>query len=122
MGLKVTEWIYSVNIAEIITRKNPAILECVLGSCVGIVFYDPETKTGSLAHAMLPTIKNASRMAKRELNPAKYVDSAIELQLKKLRLLNVKKSNLVAKLVGGAQMFSFRHSVMNIGTRNIEMI
>lgn len=112
---------FNVNIATIVTKAEPAILTSVLGSCLGIVLYDPKKKNGSLAHAMLPSIDNASKRGLEK--PAKYVDSAIEIQLKKLNKLGSKPSDLVAKLIGGASMFKARgqNTWFNIGERNVEI-
>ncbi|MHA2297010.1 MAG: chemotaxis protein CheD [Candidatus Hodarchaeales archaeon] len=118
--MEAEERVYSVNIARIVTKKSPAIITCILGSCLGIILYDSRKKVGSLAHTMLPTIKDANK--KRTINPAKYVDSAIEKQLKELNDKGVRKKDLTVRLVGGAKMFggTGRSDVLNIGDRNAE--
>jgi chemotaxis protein CheD len=104
-----------------VTKTSPAVLTCVLGSCLGIALYDPIKKNGSLAHAMLPSIKNATRRGL--LKPKKYVDSAIEVQLKQMLKLGSKPKDIVAKLIGGASMFkgTKMNPIFNIGDRNAEI-
>ncbi|MHA2364246.1 MAG: chemotaxis protein CheD [Candidatus Hodarchaeales archaeon] len=110
-----------VKIARIETRRSPAILSCVLGSCIGIVLYDSNYKIESLAHAMLSSVKHAIK--KQKINPSKYVDTAIDIQLKEMNELGSKMKNIKAKLVGGASMFkkNIKGSIFNIGERNIEI-
>ena len=113
---------FFVKIAQVVTKSNKDvdILTCVLGSCIGIILYDPKQKIASLAHVMLPSIENATKRGSAK--PNKYVDSAIDSQLKKLQKLRVDPRNLVAKIVGGASMFSSqKNKLFNIGERNVEM-
>jgi len=90
-----------------------------LGSCVGIVIYDPFKKVGALAHAMLPS----QSLAKFKTNPAKFIDTVIPLMIEKLKEKGASLNNLKAKLFGGAHMFSSipRESTFSIGKRNVEM-
>ena len=95
-----------------------AITTLGLGSCVGIVLYDPIKKIAGLAHIMLPD----STKVKMNENKAKFADSGIALLLKKLELAGANKRSLQAKIAGGAQMFAFRsnNDMLRIGERNVE--
>lgn len=97
--------IIKVAISDLKTSQGPDhSLQTILGSCIAICLWDPESKVGSLAHALLPSIEFSSK--KNNTNPRKYVDSLIPLQLAELREQGVLKKNLVAKICGGANMFS----------------
>ena len=87
-----------------------------LGSCIGIVLYDPKTKVSGLAHIMLPD----STKIKNNSNIAKFADTAIDQMIKDMVGIGAVKTRLVAKIAGGAQMFSFSSSndLMRIGERN----
>ena len=89
-----------------------------LGSCVGIVIYDPLRKVGALAHAMLPS----HSLAKFKANPAKFVDTVVPLMIEKLKEKGASPNNLKAKLFGGAHMFSSipPDSAFSIGRKNVE--
>lgn len=93
-----------VSISDLRTSESPNVLQTILGSCIAICLYEPDRKIGSLAHALLPSIEFSSK--KGGTNPKKYVDSLIAMQLDELHKLGVAKKNLVAKVVGGANMFS----------------
>ncbi|PKM95733.1 MAG: chemotaxis protein CheD [Firmicutes bacterium HGW-Firmicutes-1] len=88
-----------------------------LGSCVGIILYDPITKVSGLAHIMLPD----STKIKNNSNIAKFADTAVDKMIEDMCLLGARKNRLVGKLAGGAQMFSFNstNDLMRVGERNI---
>lgn len=108
-----------VGIADVKVAASPRVLVSqALGSCVAIILYDSQQRVGALAHVMLPT----SAEVEDKSNPAKFADTALETMLDKMRELGAKKERLVAKLAGGACMFSEWGSGSNcIGTRNVEV-
>lgn len=105
----------NVGIADLKAANNGDILRTILGSCVGICLYDPDTKTGGLAHIMLPVRKNESSSVK------KYADTALPVLLKDMNDIGSDSSRLVAKIVGGATMFNLSENSMmsEIGKNNI---
>ncbi|MCY0870500.1 MAG: chemotaxis protein CheD [Firmicutes bacterium] len=90
-----------------------------LGSCVGVVLYEPQSGLAGLAHVMLPEAH-----AQDELLPGKYADTAVAHLFSELLRQQVNRSAIRAKLAGGAQMFSSRSGIghVRIGTRNVEAI
>lgn len=109
---------HHVGMAQLLVIKAPGFIRSTgLGSCLGIILYDPFTMVGGVAHAMLPK----HRLGRGD-NKAKYVDTAIALMLEEMAAFGVKRTNIIAKLVGGAQMFSDGSSERSIviGKRNIE--
>lgn len=95
-----------------------AITTLGLGSCVGIILYDPVKKIAGMAHIMLPD----STKVKMNENKAKFADTGIDLLLKRLEKAGASRRNLLAKIAGGAQMFAFRsnNDMLRIGERNVE--
>jgi len=89
-----------------------------LGSCVGIVLYDPVSKVAGMAHIMLP---DSTRIVNNE-NKAKFADTGIDLMISNMKKLGANPNRLIAKIAGGAQMFSFSNNIemMRIGERNVE--
>lgn len=97
--------------------NNPTVLKSIgLGSCISIMLYDPVRRIGGMAHAMLPFYEEG----RDRQNPIKYVDTSIYIMLDEMVSNGAKKERIVAKLAGGAQMFGFLGSTMNIGERNIK--
>lgn len=87
-----------------------------LGSCIGLTFYDPQKKTGAMVHIMLPDSGG------RTDRPGKYADTAIPLLLKELDKIGSSSHSLVAKMAGGACMFEYFGTNLNIGERNTEKV
>ncbi len=90
-----------------------------LGSCVGVTLFDATARVAGMAHVMLPT----SEIAREgKLNIAKYADTAIPELIRLMEDLGAQVKRMVAKMAGGAQMFSFasQSDTMRIGPRNVE--
>jgi chemotaxis protein CheD len=107
-----------VGMADLNVAESPDSLRTTgLGSCVGIALYDPHTKIAGLAHIMLPTSNNVD-----EKNKAKYANTAVPLLIEMMEKRGANKKRIVAKLAGGAQMFTFagQSDLMRIGPRNVE--
>ena len=93
----------------------PEQIVCLgLGSCVAIILYDPVARIGGVAHVLLP--KSPIKCD----NEGKYADTGTRKLVKEMLNHGAKKERLVAKLVGGAQMFpNLNLSIANIGRENI---
>jgi chemotaxis protein CheD len=87
-----------------------------LGSCIGLTLYDDSLKIGAMVHIMLPD------SAGRKDRPGKYADTAIPLLLKELSDKGSKTKSLIAKMAGGACMFEYFGTNLNIGERNAERV
>ncbi len=109
-----------VGMADLVVAKHPATLVTLgLGSCIGLVIYDQLSKTVGMVHIMLPD----SREAKNIPKPGKFADTAVPLLLEELAKLGVNKSQLRAKMAGGAQMFTMPgkdSAIFSVGARNVE--
>lgn len=108
-----------VGMADLNICHSPNSLTTLgLGSCVGIVLYDPVVKIAGLAHIMLP---DSTKIRNNE-NVAKFADTGIDTLIKHLTEAGAKKNRLLAKIAGGAQMFAFSSSndMLRIGDRNVE--
>lgn len=98
-------------------KENDSLITLGLGSCVGIILYDKMKKIGGMAHIMLPS----SREIKNNSNRAKFADTALEDLLESMIEMGASKNRLIAKIAGGAQMFSvsLKSDNLNIGRRNV---
>lgn len=111
--------VIKVGMADLQSSVHPCIITTLgLGSCVGVALYDPVKKVAGLAHIMLPS----SQQARNNSNIAKFADTAIVKLVQDMLALGAEKSRLIAKLAGGAQMFSFvdgSSEMLRIGARNV---
>ena len=113
--------IITIGIAEIKSGKSPDILRTTLGSCLGVVLYNPETKSGAISHIMLAKDPLGKDSAK---NPGKYGDTALPLLLKTMEAEGNKGGSYSARIFGGASMFQGINSsfLQNIGENNIVIV
>jgi chemotaxis protein CheD len=110
--------IIKVGMADLQSSRHPCILTTLgLGSCVGVALYDPRRKVVGLAHIMLPS----STQARNKSNIAKFADTAVAKLANDMVEIGASKSHIVAKLAGGAQMFSYNDTpeMLRIGSRNV---
>lgn len=108
----------NVGIADYAISASPDILRTILGSCVGICLYDPGRKIGGMCHIMLPSLKENSKSLK------KYADSAIPMMLRDMEDRGAQRRDVVAKITGGATMFTVSENSMmgEIGNNNIARV
>lgn len=112
--------IIKVGMADLKTCVSPdGVTTLGLGSCVGVALRDPVTKVGGLAHVMLPDSK---AIRNSQQNIAKFADTGIVELIRQMERLGAKRSRLVAKLAGGATMFTFQgqSDMIQVGDRNVE--
>ena len=106
-----------IGIADYKVSDSPdKLITLGLGSCVGIAIYDTQSKRGGLSHIMLPD----STSFTRDIKPEKFADLAIPIMIEEIG--NGRRSKLIAKIAGGASMFSFSSTTNNIGQRNVEAV
>jgi len=86
-----------------------------LGSCLGLMIYDPETKVGGMLHAMLPLSKINPQKA--EANPFMFVDTGVPRLFKAVYELGGKKNRMVVKAAGCGRPLS-NNEMFKIGERN----
>jgi chemotaxis protein CheD len=87
-----------------------------LGSCIGLTLYDDTLKVGAMVHIMLP------ESGGRKDRPGKYADTAVPMLLRELGALGCRNRSITAKMAGGACMFEYFGTNLNIGERNTEKI
>ena len=99
----------------------PAKIRTLLGSCVGVILHDRVARLGGLAHIVLPDSRGATE------HPGKFADTAIPAMVGEIERRFQLKANgrLVAKIVGGASMFTTggnTNPVLNIGQMNQDAV
>ena len=106
-----------VAMGEGVVAGAPRVISSLgLGSCVAVILYDAQRKIGGLAHIMLPD--SASVHGRRP--SYQCADTAIATLLKRLQGNGAARQDIVAKIVGGARMFScYKGSETGIGKQNI---
>jgi chemotaxis protein CheD len=100
-------------------RDGDMLVTHALGSCLGLMVFDPLAKVGGLLHAMLPL--SGINPEKALANPAMFVDTGVPLLFKTLFDQGAAKARLVVKAAGcGAPMG--RNEIFKIGERNYTVL
>lgn len=119
-----------VRISEFQVAAAPAALKVFgLGSCVAVAIWDPVLKLGGLAHILLPGPAPDDDRAASGWNENKYADHALPQLLRAMVLRGGNPERMVAKIAGGANMFSTTEGLDDIsavkhgiGERNVEAV
>jgi len=83
--------------------ERPAVLRTVLGSCVGVTFWEERRGIGALCHPMLP--RCPGRDGRSTLaGMRRYVDFAIRELARRLDELGVVRQQTQVKVFGGADV------------------
>ncbi len=99
--------------------KGDEIVTHALGSCLGLMVYDPVAHVGGLLHAMLPLSKINPQKA--EANPYMFVDKGVPCLFKEVYDLGGQKERLVVKAAGCGSPIG-KNEMFKIGERNYTVL
>ncbi len=107
---------HTVTISDAKTASGEdSLITYSLGSCIGVMLYDPLRKVGGLLHFQLPTsTMDANRAAQ---SPCMFADSGFAALLSMMTQQGAEKRRLKCKIAGGAKMLA-DNSTFDIGKRN----
>ena len=111
-----------VGISDYKIATAPAKLITVgLGSCIGTILYDRQNQIGGLSHIMLPD--SQPFLHRQSIKLEKFADLALPAMAAAIKQ-RIPGAKLEAKIVGGANMFAFKHvnETETIGERNIAAV
>ena len=100
-------------------EKEDLLITHALGSCLGLMVYDPIENIGGLLHAMLPLSK--INREKAQANPYMFVDTGVPTLFKTLYEMGAIKSRLVVKAAGCGNPMG-RNEMFKIGDRNFTVL
>ena len=88
-----------------------------LGSCIGVVAYDPVVKAGGILHLMLPDSTISPEKAAKQ--PAMFADTGLPMIFRALVGMKAERRNLRVFLAGGAAVLQ-GEDTFKIGERNAQ--
>ena len=100
-------------------QEADTIVTHALGSCLGLMVFDPAAKIGGLLHAMLPLSKINPQKA--ENNPFMFVDTGVPALFKSLYEMGGQKSRMVVKAAGCGNPLG-KNEMFKIGERNYTVL
>ena len=99
--------------------KGDEIVTYALGSCLGLMVYDPVVHVGGMLHAMLPLSKiNPEKAA---TNPYMFVDKGVPILFKEVYGLGGQKERLIVKAAGCGSPMG-KNEMFKIGERNYTVL
>ncbi len=106
-----------VGVADMKVSNNikESIITYSLGSCIGLVIYDPVVKVGGILHYMLP--ESSIDKDKAAARPYMFADSGIPRLFKTAYKLGAVKQRMIIYAAGGAEILD-QKGFFNIGKRN----
>jgi chemotaxis protein CheD len=106
-----------VGVADMKVSNDPEglLVTYSLGSCIGVVIYDPVARVGGILHYMLPESGIDKEKAKRK--PFMFADTGIPPLFKSAYKLGAQKQRTRIIVAGGAQILD-QQGFFNIGKRN----
>ena len=112
------ENVMAVGIADMKVTADPlkTLVTYSLGSCVGVVIYDPVAVVGGMLHSMLPDA--VGDPAGPSFNPYEFIDTGVPLLFKEAYRYGARKYRIEVSVVGCAQIMD-DSGYFNIGKRNL---
>ena len=112
----MSDLIVGISDIKVSNNAGDVIITYALGSCIGIVVFDPIAKVGGMLHYMLP--ESSLDQNKARENPEMFADTGIPLLFKSCYKLGADKKRMVVKAAGGASILDDTN-FFRIGQKNI---
>ncbi|MBN2873587.1 MAG: chemotaxis protein CheD [Spirochaetales bacterium] len=110
--------IITIHPGEYHVSGEDIIIATVLGSCVSVSLWDARMRLGGINHFMLPGDLDDADMAKSR--NAKYGMFAIELLYNELLKRGSRKTDIIAKVFGGASVLHLASGPTKIPKGNVD--
>lgn len=109
-----------INVGDMKVGRNGELLVThALGSCLGLMVYDPVLRVGGLLHAMLPLSR--INQQKAQANPFMFVDTGVPALFKALYELGGQKKRMIVKAAGCGNPLG-KNEMFKIGQRNYTVL
>lgn len=110
-----------VGISDMKVSNNPdeVLITYSLGSCLGVIIYDPVARVAGMLHSMLPLSKIDPHKA--TASPYMFVDTGIPLLFRQAYSLGAEKKNTIVKAVGCSSLLDEK-GFFKIGERNFTVL
>lgn len=101
---------------RITNRPAHILVTHSLGSCLGLVVFDPSARVGGLIHCLLPVAREAREG--RRSNPCMYVNTGVPHMIKAMYAKGAKRERLIIKAAGCGRMINVSNT-FDTGAANL---
>jgi chemotaxis protein CheD len=110
------EIVVGISDMRITNRPTQSLVTHSLGSCLGLMVYDPSSGVGGLIHCLLPVAREAREG--KTLNPCMYVNTGVPHMIKSMFAKGAKRERLILKAAGCGRMMNVSNS-FDTGAANL---
>jgi chemotaxis protein CheD len=111
---------YVVDVGDMkVGHGGDLLVTHALGSCLGLIVYDPALQVGGLLHAMLPL--SQINQKKAQANPFMFVDTGVPALFKALYDFGGQKKRMIVKVTGCGNPLG-KDEMFKIGQRNYTVL
>jgi chemotaxis protein CheD len=106
-----------IGVGDMAVSNNPQVIlsTYALGSCIGVIAYDPVSKVGGILHLMLPDSTISPDKAAKQ--PAMFANTGLPLLFRAMGGMKAERHRVRIFVAGGAGMLSGQDP-FKIGERN----
>jgi len=115
----VNSIIVGISDMKVSSTLDDALITYSLGSCLGVVIYDPVARVAGLLHCMLPLSKIDP--LKAQAVPCMFVDTGIPLLFNEAYKKGAEKKRIIVKAAGCSSMLDEK-GFFKIGERNFTIL
>lgn len=110
-----------IGISDMKVSNTPGdkLITYSLGSCLGLLIYDPVVHVAGLLHCMLP--QSSIDKSKAAANPFMFVDTGVPMLFKEAYKLGADKKRIIVKAAGCASLLDEK-GLFKIGERNFTIL
>lgn len=101
---------------KISNRSTDVLITHSLGSCLGLVAYDPKAGVGGMIHCLLPKAASAD-----VANPFMYVNRGVPQMIRHMVAMGCAKETLIFKAAGCARMLHIQNQ-FDTGAQNLAVL
>lgn len=104
----------TIYIGDVYASSQPTIIKTLLGSCVAVCLWDPETRIGGMNHFLLPRSLNGPTD-----DPARFGVHAMDLLICEMLKAGAERSRMRGKVFGGAHVLLMEEDTDSVPSQNI---
>ena len=105
--------------AELRVSRNPddVLVTYALGSCLGVMLWDPIARVGGMLHVMLP--ESSLEPERARVSPAMFMDTGLPALFRACYAEGAVKQRMIVRVAGGAATSAGPTDMFQIGKRNM---